>query len=544
MSGKNTLSNRILLILLLVIAAAFFVSFIIINFWGFDRFCTADMYEDTYVSRLMWEQKTIFPENWIFGNQYYVGATPVLAALLYGILGSANTATALATTVMTVLILVSFYWMVRPFATKSEAVFGTFVLLAAVAAPDIVNTIEGQTLYLMASFYAIYLITYLVVMGDYLRSLCGKRKRFFSVSLVFACLLSFMTGMQSLRQTAIMIVPIVAYEGISWLAAVIRTKKLYFPFREKHTLRALIITVSNLLGYGLISLINPPHYSMYGTLALNSSEEMASKLTTCGRALRGISGLCWLYGDTPCIPIGILGAVLIFFAVCALFVYLGSRKKKKDGLMPAYIISLVSILTVLLAGILLDVILRRIYLFIWYPFVAIAAMVFIKCFRRSARVFWTALILILAVGNLYFGYLPCVTETLSPDDSPEQQACEWLTEHGYTRIYGYWTSTCRIAARSDGRIDAGTWYDGLFHILDYINPQDIYTEEDNEKAVYCFEGWDTVAAESFARDRGVELKPVARFGDYNLYTGSRQLMYKDRPLPVIFEYLYRYATGA
>ena len=45
------------------------------------------MYSDAQIAKLMWEQKTIFPKNWIFGNQYYVIATPVLAAVMYGICG-------------------------------------------------------------------------------------------------------------------------------------------------------------------------------------------------------------------------------------------------------------------------------------------------------------------------------------------------------------------------------------------------------------------------------------------------------------------------
>ena len=65
------------------VIAAFLTVFSTINFIGFAWFCTPDMYSDTYVARLMWQEKTLFPESWVFGNQFYVCVTPVLAACFY-----------------------------------------------------------------------------------------------------------------------------------------------------------------------------------------------------------------------------------------------------------------------------------------------------------------------------------------------------------------------------------------------------------------------------------------------------------------------------
>ena len=81
----------------------------------------------------------------------------------------------LATTIMTGLILLSFWWMVRPFADGQQVLLGMAVLLGCIFGPDIVTTIEGQIFYLMASYYAGYLITMFVVFGDYARSLTRVR---------------------------------------------------------------------------------------------------------------------------------------------------------------------------------------------------------------------------------------------------------------------------------------------------------------------------------------------------------------------------------
>ena len=51
--------------------------FALINLHTLDRFCNSDVYADMQVAKRMWEQKTLFPDGWIFGNQFYVIATPV-----------------------------------------------------------------------------------------------------------------------------------------------------------------------------------------------------------------------------------------------------------------------------------------------------------------------------------------------------------------------------------------------------------------------------------------------------------------------------------
>ena len=55
-SDKN---ERVLSAVIIIVLLGYFAVFGIINFAGFVRFCTPDMYEDTLVARLMWEQKRI-----------------------------------------------------------------------------------------------------------------------------------------------------------------------------------------------------------------------------------------------------------------------------------------------------------------------------------------------------------------------------------------------------------------------------------------------------------------------------------------------------
>ena len=61
--SKRRDSGALLTILILLSMLCYLVAFGIINFAGFARFCTTDMYEDTLIARLMWEQKTLFPKG-------------------------------------------------------------------------------------------------------------------------------------------------------------------------------------------------------------------------------------------------------------------------------------------------------------------------------------------------------------------------------------------------------------------------------------------------------------------------------------------------
>ena len=136
--------------LAILVMACYFAVFAVINFKCFARFCEQDMYADTLVAMMMWEQKSLFPLGYVFGNQLYVVATPVLAALFYGLTGSPNTAMALATTVMSVLIMLSFFWLLRPAVKRGISLACAMLMLVACAFGDkLVNQEMGQLLFIL-----------------------------------------------------------------------------------------------------------------------------------------------------------------------------------------------------------------------------------------------------------------------------------------------------------------------------------------------------------------------------------------------------------
>lgn len=154
----------------ILISLIYLISILWINFNG-KVFYNFDMYSDAYVAKLMSESKTLFPQNWVFGNQCYVTATPVLAALIYNFIHNSIISMALASSIMTGIIIVSFVWCCRPFCRLRNIIFGVFCLSGAVilggSASSYVNGF--QILYTMASYYACYVIGILICLGVYLR---------------------------------------------------------------------------------------------------------------------------------------------------------------------------------------------------------------------------------------------------------------------------------------------------------------------------------------------------------------------------------------
>ena len=58
---------------------AFLAVFAVLNFRYEQVFCDGDVYTDMALSREIWRQKSLFPSNWIFGNQYYIHEQSIAA---------------------------------------------------------------------------------------------------------------------------------------------------------------------------------------------------------------------------------------------------------------------------------------------------------------------------------------------------------------------------------------------------------------------------------------------------------------------------------
>ena len=519
---QNSLLIRVLLLICGGLLAIFLISFCLINFLGFTRFLNADMYEDTIVARYMWEQRTLFPTNWVFGNQFYVFATPTLAALVYGICGSINTAMAVATSIMTVLIFISFLWMMHPVAGWDERLLGLLALVAAVMGPVIVNCIEGQILFVMASYYAGYLVALLIGFGTYIRLYEGETRLAILIPVALSMVLVFMTGMQSLRQTMLEIVPMFAVTGFTLLVGLIRHRgSQWIRSKRPVCFFTLAIALSNLSGILLIKLLAPPQNTIYGELSISNAQKLLGNLEVDGRAIRSITGLKYLFED---MPTRLLGIAAVVFIVLVLFAIIGSFRLPRK-LVVLHGLLLWSVAGPLLVTTFFNISLRGIYLFSWCALAGVSAVMAMRLLQPIGRQIVAVFLIFCAVVNLYLGYYPCIRGALDKSKSRDQEIAEYLVQERYTILYGDWWRTCHIAGYTDGAVVCGSWNGAVFETLGYINTQDIYEESDTQRAAIFLTEQEREEALAYAASQGVELELIAEYGADALYTSSIQLMH-------------------
>lgn len=525
--AEHSPSEKYLQAVLIVILSAYFIVFCIINFFGFERFCTPDVYADTVIARIMWEQKTIFPSGWVFGNQYYVVATPVLAALFYGITGSINIAMALATTLMTLLILAAFAWMVRPFVDRTQLLFGLLCLVSGIICFNAATAIEGQILYILASYYSCYVITLFVVWGCYIRSLFKKEGKFYKPAFIIALVLAFGTGMQSLRQTAVMVIPLAAFELLRILFISVRSHAI--PARKDWyaAQKVAVMCIANISGYILMQYLDIPNVTVYGRVAPSAGFEFARNAVSGLCALRSITGLKYAGSSAAGIFSIVFGAFMIGMVLWFQGNSVAKKKATGNGLLCYSLLGTLSILCVLIINLVLDISLRSIYLFVWYPLVAYCAAGAAGTRHAGLK---NALILffcVLSLGNFYMSYLPCAMEALTQDKSLEKKIAAWVEDKGYKLIYGKWYVIGKVAPYTDGAVTAGSWLEEPYKVLGYINPLNVYSGMDNTRAVYMLSASERKNALRLAAERGAAMTEVASFGngEYVLYTSSIRLMH-------------------
>ncbi len=503
--------------------------FAVINFIGLPWFMGADTYGDTLVAQYMWEQKTLFPEGWVFGNQYYVIATPVLAALFYGLTGSMNFAMALATTAMTAFLLLALWWMLHPFLSFGQILAAAVALVAAALSMDLYCKLEAQLLFVMASYYACYLLTIFVVWGDYLHGLFCK-KRLLCPGFLLGLVLSFATGMQSLRQTCIMALPLLAFEVLRILGMFLLPGQISRSW--KPTVRALGAVAANLAGLLAIRALDVPSSTIYGSVELVSPDQFSRHLENIVLAVGQITGLSYLdnYGPTWFMLLFCFGTIAVTVLNLAVAGYQWVRHREAaKAVAPLDVLTalcVLSLLAVLSSSLVLSIELRSVYLFMWYVLISLSVVSLLK------RLSWSwgkravaAALCVLALFNLYGSYVSNMrTSLLKPINVWYQVACE-LMNQDFELLYGRWDFANMVAGYTDGKVTSGAWYGSPYQVLGYINAQDLYEPEDNDRAVYLIRDAELEDSMRIAEERGAQLTLVRQFWGVALYTSSEQLMY-------------------
>lgn len=68
LSRNGCLPERLIVVLTVICIAAHFLLYAYLNFAGLPRYCNSDVFADMQLAKRIWEQKSLFPTGWGFGN--------------------------------------------------------------------------------------------------------------------------------------------------------------------------------------------------------------------------------------------------------------------------------------------------------------------------------------------------------------------------------------------------------------------------------------------------------------------------------------------
>lgn len=531
--------EKIFSVVLTVLLLGFVGMVFYINFSINPEYYDGDIYNDINYAKEAWKAKSLFPKDWIFGNQTYVVATPVLAALFYGITGNGFTAMAIASSIMTVLTLLAYDWMTRTLFSYNERTAGFLFMIGFLLLKAHVATSQQgiQAFFTMASYYACYLINAFIVYGCYVRIRQGKFTGKHIVLAVIGAALSFGTGMQSLRQTAVMALPLVACEVLLIIIYSAKDKRFAISYS---TLFSAIVFIANIAGLVAMRFIEINQNSIYGTTAFVSGfKDFFRKLFLNMESVALTFGLDALELRVRLVAsIPFLLIILIGFILCVKD-YIKNKCNEQGRFVLVMLLTL-GCVSVFAAGVLTDVVTRALYYFMIYPLLAVCVSYIIVKFEKKRDVLF-AVVAVFTAGMIIFRTAGAVEEIKAGKDknSTAHQIANYMLDNGYDTIY----SVFGLSGVMDGAENVVVASGDKIHLVqfknvdsskpmkpvEYLCVKDGYKQWDNSKSLYLLRDHELPKVKKIAEKYDVTMTEKARFGDgLYLYSMSENIcIYTD-----------------
>lgn len=531
--------EKIFSVVLTVLLLGFVGMVFYINFSINPEYYDGDIYNDINYAKEAWKAKSLFPKDWIFGNQTYVVATPVLAALFYGITGNGFTAMAIASSIMTVFVILTYDWMTRTLFSYNERTAGFLFMIGFLLLKAHVATSQQgiQAFFTMASYYACYLINAFIVYGCYVRIRQGKFTGKHIIPAIIGVALSFGTGMQSLRQTAVMALPLVACEVLLIIIYSAKDKRFAISYS---TLFSAIVFIANIAGLVAMRFIEINQNSIYGTTAFVSCfKDFFRKLFLNMESVALTFGLDALELRVRLVAsIPFLLIILIGFILCVKD-YIKNKCNEQGRFVLVMLLTL-GCVSVFAAGVLTDVVNRALYYFMIYPLLAVCVSYIIVKFEKKRDVLF-AVVAVFAAGMIIFRTAGAVEEIKAGKDknSTAHQIANYMLDNGYDTIY----SVFGLSGVMDGAENVVVASGDKIHLVqfknvdsskpmkpvEYLCVKDGYKQWDNSKSLYLLRDHELPKVKKIAGKYDVTMTEKARFGDgLYLYSMSENIcIYTD-----------------
>lgn len=545
MSRKKLTVQDCLCFFVLLVIAGYLFSIFTINLIG--RFWpNYDIHSDIIIAKYMWQDRSLFPDGWHFGNQIYTVATPAVAALFYGIVKDAYSAMALASCLMAVGIVWSYIWCLKPFVNIKSIVISLLVLIGGtnIGFTAHEDWTGFQVFYTMASYYACYVIGIFVTTGIYFR--LANCLKVHSIILFGVLIYNFALGMQSLRELLVLNLPLCA---IIILDIILHHNIFKNNIQEKKDsyIFAFLALIANISGVLITKLLTLNGFINQTTILSNVSSDIWYNFKQAMRTFFDYIGL-----SRPTNPRELLTVTSVVFSIiiiilaliCILTEYI--KIKKISALGYIIIFFIISLAAVFCAGLFI-ISLRHIYFFCWYLLVATSFAMLMQVkyglhykIVNSLKSLLIIILIVISVLNYKFTFY--ISFQWAPDDNKQyQKIVNQLLADDIHYLYSDWrTDKNSISSMAHDEILYGTLSfsgnpEDLWIQTDYLYHEDWFAPENFEHAciilsdytLYCLEAEFSEEYRSVLMDN-LEYLYSFRVGDEMLhfYLGSDK-MYTD-----------------
>lgn len=395
--------EKIFNILFLILTSGIVIGIFIFNF-NSNSFYNCDIYSDAMVAKEMWKEKTLFPENWVFGNQFYVAATPVLAALMYGILGDSFLALSTASCLMTVFILISFVYCMKEAIEKKYIPLGLFCISGAgIVCSGACSTVLGwQIFYTMASYYASYFIGILLTLGVWLR--LKKYNKVNPIMVILVLLLNCALGMNSLRQTLTGCLPLVALDCLLILVEIIRQKRVVEVIRS--SIKRILFSAGVLL-FNLVGVISVKFFDINSDPIIEDTKlsyrpaEVFENVIVTIKSIAKLLGFTFYDDGTEYIPLLIVATIFLLLTVTAVILII--KDKEETPLTYLITFSAISLAALAFTGVFI-LRTRSPYYFIWFFMLACSIVYLATRFKGRTKAVLLTVILVCGIINCTYSF--------------------------------------------------------------------------------------------------------------------------------------------
>ncbi len=358
-----------------------------------------DMFTYSYEGRLMFQERTSFPDNWIFGNQYHIVCSANISALFYGICKDSTMAMAFASSLSIVLTVLAFIWCFKKAVCPITISFGILCMLGGtIFGTHAAAYISGlQVLYTMVSYYSNYLIGILLTLGCWLRLRDGSKIPW--VMMCVCVILNFALGMQSLREMLILVIPLLLVDSFYNIAESRMNKSFLF-------LAVLLLVES--AGHLFMQTLNVPTTPIIGDLQLDlAPSSIIANIWASVKNILRISGVAIVKDGIRYLPLSICAMVILAVVLYSLFLII--RKQDKSPLAKCILFSFVSVLCVFGVGVLL-MRTRDIYYFVYWLLAALSVAYILDSIEAKAQKWFVSIICIICMVNYGFNFIPAFSD--------------------------------------------------------------------------------------------------------------------------------------